>query len=81
MDAYIASNGDFPPIAIGIKVDALRTRITALPKTENAGRVFADILKLARLGDAVKRYLVYVVGRDMTTYYRNRQNSSSTSSS
>ena len=36
--------------------------------------MFADILRLARLGDGVKRYFIYILGRDMIVYYRNKQN-------
>ncbi len=72
MDLFLRLGGG-RSMAVEVKAEVLAPPTSTVAKTESAGRVFADILRLARLRGDVKRYFVYVAGRDMIVYFKNRR--------
>ena len=45
------------------------------PRTQKAGRVFADIIRLAHFShENVQRYFIYITDKEMAVYFQNRAN-------
>ncbi|WP_297458402.1 hypothetical protein [Thermococcus sp.] len=75
LDTFVAPKGDRPAIAFEMKFHR-KIGNNELAKPNNAGAVFADVLKLAlfRPGANIKRYLVYIADGHMLDYLSNPRN-------
>ncbi len=76
LDTYVIPRDGRPALAFEIKFKTRRTNGRSPPKTQTAGKAFADILRLAifKPNECIKRYFVYVVDDAMIIYYRNKNN-------
>lgn len=74
LDTYIYSRGKRPSLAIEFKYD--RSRKDNQTRTENAGKLFKDIFRLARMPNIEneKHYLIYITDNEMAKYFRNTRN-------
>ena len=76
LDTYVAPRDGRPALAFEIKFKTRRAKGRSPPRTQTAGKAFADILRLAifRPNEHIKRYFVYIVDDAMKTYYNNPAN-------
>ncbi|AEH25193.1 DUF7662 domain-containing protein [Pyrococcus yayanosii] len=73
LDTFVAAKENRPALAFEMKFQK-KIGNNAMPKPDNAGAVFADILKLALFRKEqgnIKRYLVYVADEHMVSYLIN----------
>ena len=75
IDTFIPPKNGKDGVAIEFKFDRKIPSGRNTPRTQKAGKVFADIFRLALLNfDNVKRYFVYVTDKEMATYFQNTSN-------
>ncbi|WP_048160006.1 DUF7662 domain-containing protein [Thermococcus barophilus] len=73
LDTFVAPKENRPALAFEMKFQK-KIGNNAMPKPDNAGAVFADILKLALFRKEqgnIKRYFVYVADEHMVSYLSN----------
>jgi hypothetical protein len=72
IDTYIPPQRGHYELAIELKFDREIPSGRNTPRTQKAGRVFADIFRLALFvpHNNVHRYFVYVTDREISTYFR-----------
>jgi hypothetical protein len=77
LDTYIPPTDVHPGLAIEFKFDRGIPSKRNLNKTQKAGKVFADIFRLALIepnNKNIQRYLVFITDKEMATYFQNPSN-------
>ncbi|KYH32459.1 hypothetical protein [Neomoorella mulderi] len=77
IDTYIPPKNERSGLAFECKFDRESPSGKNPPKTQKAGKVFADIFRLARFkpaNESIRRYFVYVTDKEMATYFQNPDN-------
>lgn len=76
VDAYIPPKNGRYGLVFELKFDRGIPSGRNPPETQKAGKVFADIFRLAlfRLNKYIRCYFVYVTDRKMATYFQNQSN-------
>ena len=76
VDLFIRPIGNRPATAFEFKFDRPIPCGKNAPRTQKAGAVFKDLLRLARVPRSVapQRFFIYLAANEMTDYFRNPQN-------
>jgi len=76
VDAYIPPKDGCCGLVFELKFDREIPSGKNSPKTQKAGKAFADIFRLALFAskEDIRRYFVYVTDREMATYFQNPSN-------
>jgi len=76
IDTYISPKNEYSELVFEFKFDRGIPSGNTSPRTQQAGKIFADIFRLAlfELNDNVQRYFVYVTDNEMATYFQNLSN-------
>ena len=75
VDMHILATKEFPEIFFEFKYDRAIPSEKNAPRPQKAGKIFADIFRLALIKSANnKRYFVYVTDGEMATYFMNTNN-------
>ncbi|MCL5985737.1 MAG: hypothetical protein M1371_04135 [Actinobacteria bacterium] len=76
IDIYILPNNDHPGVAFEFKFDRGIPSGRHTPRTQKAGKIFADIFRLAHFkeNENTQYYFVYVADKEMANYFQNPSN-------
>ena len=76
VDTYIKPSKERPSIVFEFKYDREIPSERNSPRTQKAGKVFADLFRLAlfETEQKINRYFVYVTDNEMIGYFNNRRN-------
>ena len=77
VDTYIPQKNERSGLVFEFKFDREIPSGKNPPKTQKAGKVFADIFRLALFeshNKNIQRYFVYVTDKEMATYFQNKVN-------
>lgn len=76
IDMRVPAKGTTPDLFFEFKFDRAIPSEKNAPKPQKAGKIFADIMRLASLNSSPRsqRYLVYVTDKEMASYFMNEKN-------
>lgn len=74
VDMHILAGNGVPEMYFEFKYDRVGPCEKNAPRPQKAGKVFADIFRLALISSDSKRYFVYITDGEMAAYFMNTQN-------